>query len=130
MKLDLGAAMPVNENRRVRIRGKDTIFSTAKDIEFTAAQCHEALREPCMAILAAITWVLERTPPELAVDIMRGGIHLTGGGSQLFALDQFIATELGIPVLLAREPMDCTILGLGYLVENIQLLTGAGKAAD
>lgn len=130
VKLDLGAAMPVNENRRVRIRGKDTIFSTAKDIEFTAAQCHEALREPCMAILAAIKWVLERTPPELAVDIMRGGIHLTGGGSQLFALDQFIATELGIPVLLAREPMDCTILGLGYLVENIQLLTGAGKAAD
>lgn len=128
VKLDLGSAMLVNENRRVRIRGKDTIFSTAKDIEFTAAQCNEALKEPCTSILAAIKWVLERTPPELAADIMRGGIHLTGGASQLPALDQFIATELGIPVLLAKEPMDCTIMGLGYLVENIQLLTAAGKA--
>ena len=80
-----------------------------------------------MAILAAIKWVLERTPPELAADVMRGGIHLTGGGSQLFGLDQYIATELGIPVLLAKEPMDCATLGLGYLVENLQLLQSIGK---
>ena len=80
-----------------------------------------------MAILAAIKWVLERTPPELAADIMRGGIHLTGGGAQLFGLDQYIATELGIPVLLAKEPTDCATLGLGYLVENLQLLQSIGK---
>lgn len=80
-----------------------------------------------MAILAAIKWVLERTPPELAADVMRGGIHLTGGGSQLFGLDQYIATELGIPVLLAKEPTDCATLGLGYLVENLQLLQSIGK---
>lgn len=128
VKLDLGSAMPLSEGRKVRIRGKDTLFSTAKDIEFTSAQCHEALKEPCKAILAAIKWVLERTPPELSADIMRSGIHLTGGGSQLFALDQYIATELGIPVLLAKEPMDCTVMGLGYLVENIQLLSSIGRA--
>lgn len=58
---------------------------------------------------------------------MRGGIHLTGGGSQLFGLDQYIATELGIPVLLAKEPTDCATLGLGYLVENLQLLQSIGK---
>ena len=97
------------------------------DIEFTSAQAYEALREPCRAILAAIKWVLERTPPELAADIMRGGIHLTGGGAQLFAMDQYIATELGIPVLIAKEPEDCTVMGLGYLVENIQLLNAIGK---
>ena len=130
VKLDLGSAMPLNESRKVRIRGKDTLFSTAKDIEFTSAQCHEALKEPCKAILAAIKWVLERTPPELAADIMRSGIHLTGGGSQLFALDQYIATELGIPVLLAKEPTDCTVMGLGYLVENIQLLSSIGRAGS
>ena len=128
VKLDLGSAMPLSEGRKVRIRGKDTLFSTAKDIEFTSAQCYEALKEPCKAILAAIKWVLERTPPELSADIMRSGIHLTGGGSQLFALDQYIATELGIPVLLAKEPMDCTVMGLGYLVENIQLLSSIGRA--
>ena len=130
VKLDLGTAMPLSETRKVRIRGKDTLFSTAKDIEFTSTQCYEALKEPCMAILAAIKWVLERTPPELSADIMRSGIHLTGGGSQLFALDQYIATELGIPVLLAKEPMDCTVMGLGYLVENMQLLSSIGRAGS
>ena len=127
VKLDLAAAMPLAEGRQVRIRGRDLLSPQAMDIEFTSAQAHEAIKEPCRAILAAIKWVLERTPPELAADIMRSGVHLTGGSAQLFAMDQFIATELGIPVLIAKEPEDCTIMGLGYLVENIQLLSGSNK---
>ena len=127
VKIDLATAMPLVEGRQVRIRGRDLLSPQAMDIEFTSAQAYEALREPCRAIIAAIKWVLERTPPELAADIMRGGIHLTGGGAQLFAMDQFIATELGIPVLIAREPEDCTVMGLGYLVENMQLLASIGK---
>ena len=127
VKLDLAAAMPLSEGRQVRIRGRDLLSPQAMDIEFTSAQAHEAIKEPCRAILAAIKWVLERTPPELAADIMRSGVHLTGGGAQLFAMDQFIATELGIPVLIAKEPEDCTVMGLGYLVENMQLLTNMGK---
>jgi len=127
VKLDLAAAMPLSEGRQVRIRGRDLLSPQAMDIEFTSAQAHEAIKEPCRAILAAIKWVLERTPPELAADIMRSGVHLTGGGAQLFAMDQFIATELGIPVLIAKEPEDCTVMGLGYLVENIQLLSGSNK---
>lgn len=127
VKLDLAAAMPLAEGRQVRIRGRDLLSPQAMDIEFTSAQAHEAIKEPCKAILAAIKWVLERTPPELAADIMRSGVHLTGGGAQLFAMDQFIATELGIPVLIAKEPEDCTVMGLGYLVENMQLLTSMSK---
>ena len=127
VKLDLAAAMPLTEGRQVRIRGRDLLSPQAMDIEFTSAQAHEAIKEPCRAILAAIKWVLERTPPELAADIMRSGVHLTGGGAQLFAMDQFIATELGIPVLIAKEAEDCTVMGLGYLVENMQLLSGVGK---
>ena len=127
VKIDLATAMPLVEGRQVRIRGRDLLSPQAMDIEFTSAQAYEALREPCRAIIAAIKWVLERTPPELAADIMRGGIHLTGGGAQLFAMDQYIATELGIPVLIAKEPEDCTVMGLGYLVENIQLLNASGR---
>ena len=127
VKLDLASAMPLSEGRQVRIRGRDLLSPQAMDIEFTSSQAHEAIKEPCRAILAAIQWVLERTPPELAADIMRSGIHLTGGGAQLFAMDQFIATELGIPVLIAKEPEDCTVMGLGYLVENMQLLASIGK---
>ena len=128
VKIDLATAMPLVEGRQVRIRGRDLLSPQAMDIEFTSAQAYEAIKEPCRAIIAAIKWVLERTPPELAADIMRGGIHLTGGGAQLFAMDQFIATELGIPVLIAKEPEDCTVMGLGYLVENMQLLTSIGKS--
>lgn len=129
VKLDLGTALPLNERRRVQIRGKDSLFYSAKTIEFDSAQCCAALQEPCTAILSCIKWVLERTPPELAADIMRGGIHLTGGASQLFALDQYIANELNIPVLLAKEPTECTAMGLGYLVENMRLLSTIGPGA-
>ena len=71
--------------------------------------------------------MLEKTPPELCADIMRSGIHLTGSGSMLFALDQFISEKLDIPVLLARDPGDCCILGIGYLTENIQLVSPQDK---
>lgn len=128
VKLDLASAIPLGDGRHVRIRGRDIVTPQATEIEFTSAQAHEAIKEPCHAILAAIKWVLERTPPELAADIMRSGVHLTGGGAQLFAMDQFIATELGIPVLIAKEPEDCTVMGLGYLVENLQLLQSIGKS--
>ena len=127
VKLDLASAVPLSDQRKVKIRGRAVNSPVPQDIDFTTAQAAEAIKEPCMAILAAIKWVLERTPPELSADIMRGGIHLTGGGAQLFGLDQYIATELGIPVLLAKEPMDCSALGLGYLVENLQLLQSIGK---
>lgn len=127
LKLDLATAMPIGETKQVRIRGKASFSPHVTEIEFTSAQAREAIMEPCKAIRNAIKWVLERTPPELAADIMRSGIHLTGGGAQLYALDQFIATELGIPVLIAKEPEDCTAMGLGYLVENMHLLTQMGK---
>ena len=82
-----------------------------------------------MAILGAIKWVLERTPPELAADIMHNGLYLTGGGSLLYGMDQLIASELGIPVLLSKEPMDCAALGLGNIIENYELLEHLGRTS-
>ncbi len=122
VKIDLASALPPEENRYVHVRGRDLRSAHAMDVEFTSAQAYEALRDSCAAILASVMWVLERTPPELAADIMRNGIHLTGGASQIANLDRYIANHTGIPVLLAREPADCTIMGLGYLLENEDLL--------
>jgi len=127
VKLDLGSALPLSEDRHALVRGRDLITSLPQTTELSSSHVQEALYEPCLAILAAIKKVLERTPPELAADVMRNGIHLTGGGSLLFGMDQFIASELGMPVLLAKEPMDCAILGLGYLAENQELLQRIGK---
>lgn len=127
VKKDLGSALPTIDNRRIRIRGRDTVVAGAKDIDFTAAQCFDALKETCEAILDSIQWVLRRTPPELSADIMRNGIHLTGGGSQLFGLDQYVADALKIPVLLAKNPEDSAVKGLGYLLENINLLSSLSR---
>ncbi len=127
VKKDLATAIPLEEPRTILVRGINQLNTSAGTVQFTSTQAYEAVREPCEAILKAIKWVLERTPPELCADIMRGGIHLTGGSSMLFALDRFISEKLDIPVLLARDPEDCCILGIGYLAENIQLVTPADR---
>lgn len=127
VKKDLATAIPLEEPRSILVRGINQLNTSAGTIQFSSTQAYEAVKEPCEAILKAIRWVLERTPPELCADIMRGGIHLTGGGSMLFAMDQFISEKLEIPVLLARDPADCCILGIGYLTENIQLVTPADR---
>ena len=130
VKMDLATAIPLEEPRSILVRGINQLNTSSGTVQFSSTQANEALKEPCEAILRAIRSVLERTPPELCADIMRGGIHLTGGGSMLFALDQYISEKLEIPVLLARDPADCCILGIGYLTENIQLVTPQDKRAD
>ena len=130
VKKDLATAIPLEEPRSILVRGINQLNTSAGTIHFNSTQAYEAIKEPCEAILKAIRWVLERTPPELCADIMRGGIHLTGGGSMLFALDQYISEKLDIPVLLAKDPADCCILGIGYLTENIQLVTPMDKRAE
>ena len=130
LKKDLACATPVTGGNTVaHVRGFDLLAARVMDVEFTAAQAHDAITEPCMAIIACIRWVLERTPPELAADVMRAGIHLTGGASQLLGLDKLIADQLGIPVLQAREPGDATITGMGYLIENPDLLASVAHSA-
>ncbi|MCE5344355.1 MAG: rod shape-determining protein [Eubacteriales bacterium] len=129
VKLDLGAALPIREERRARIRGRDMVTNLPQTTEITSSQIYEAIHEPCVAILSAIKWVLERTPPELAADVMHNGIYITGGGALLYGMDQMIASELGIPVMLAREPMDCAALGLGNIIENFELLQHLGRTS-
>lgn len=129
VKIDLGAALPLRQERRALVRGRDLITNLPQTAEISSAKIYEALKPTCEAILAAIQFVLEHTPPELAGDVMRSGIHLTGGGALLFGLDQFIATELDIPVLLAKDPLSCAALGVGHLTDNIEQLHRIGKSA-
>jgi len=129
VKLDLSAALPLREERRARIRGRDMVTNLPQTTEITSSQIYEAIHEPCLAILGAIKWVLERTPPELAADIMHNGIYLTGGGSLLYGLDQMIASELGIPVLLSKQPMECAAQGLGNIIENFDMLQTLKRAS-
>ena len=127
LKLDLASAIPLAEGRQVMIRGRDLRSPQITEITFSSGQASDAISEPCRAVIATVKWVLERTPPELAADIMRGGIHLTGGVAQLYGMDQFIAEELNIPVLIAKDAEECTVRGLGYIVENLNDLIAQGR---
>jgi rod shape-determining protein MreB len=109
------------------VRGRDLLTGLPATVEMDSLQIYDALREPLAAILAAVRWVLERTPPELAKDVLLTGIYLTGGSAQLAGIDAFIATELGMPVLVARDAGDCAALGVGYLADNMEVLSRIGK---
>ena len=128
VKLDLASAVPLNDPRRVKIRGRAVNSPVPQDIDFTTAQAAEAIKEPCMAILAAIKWVLERTPPELAADVMRGGIHLTGGGAQLVWTGSVYCHRAGYSrCCWRRNPWTAPRWDWGIWWRILQLLQSIGK---
>ena len=129
VKLNLGSAFPSREYRECPVRGRNMVTNLPKNAVLGSDMVYEALQPPIQAILSAIRFVLERTPPELAGDVMKGGIHLTGGGANLLGLDQYIASELGIPVLLAKEAASCTIQGIGQLTDNIEMISRIGRSS-
>ncbi len=126
LKLDLGSAVPPRDNHKAMIRGRDLVTGLPMTVEIDAKQIHEALQECLQTIVQTVRWVLERTPPELAVDVLRTGIYLTGGSAQLPGMDILIASALGIPVLIARDASECAALGAGYLAENIDVIPRIG----
>ena len=129
LKIDLASADPsVTVNTSAVVRGFDLLSARVMNAEFTAAQAQDAVSDACQAILTSVRWVLERTPPELSADIMRSGIHLTGGTAQLLGLDRMIAGAIGIPVSIASNPTDATVMGMGYLLENPDLLAMVARS--
>jgi rod shape-determining protein MreB len=127
VKIDLGSAVRAKEVQRAMVRGRDLVTGLPQTIEISSEQVFEALQESARDVLKLLAWTLERTPPELGADVVRTGIFLTGGGAMLPGMDQMLATELGIPAQVARNPMDCVALGCGYLATNIELLSRIGR---
>ena len=109
------------------VRGRDIATGMPMTVEVNMAKVSEAIRDTLTEILAAIKWVLERTPPEMAVDILQNGIYLTGGSASLPSLDLMIASEFGVPVSVARDAGECTTLGAGYMADHFDMLGGSLK---
>jgi len=122
IKINLGSAYALNENRTMQIKGRDLITGIPKTIEITEEEIRESLSEPVNVILEAIKTTLERTPPELAADIVDKGIILAGGVSQLRGLDILIREETGLPVIVADDPLSAVVLGTGKILDEIDLL--------
>lgn len=124
IKLTIGAAYPTGENETMEIRGRDLVTGLPKILTITSQEVTEAIKEPVNAIVEAIKYTLEKTPPELSADIMESGIMLTGGGALLTGLDTLISLETGMPVNIAENPLDCVAQGTGLALENIEKWAG------
>jgi rod shape-determining protein MreB len=118
IKLTIGAAYPKAQDEYMDVRGRDLLTGLPKNIKISSSEIVEAIKEPVTAIVDAIKYTLEQTPPELAADIMDRGIMLTGGGALLCGLDKIIKLETGMPVLIAESPLDCVALGTGKCLEQ------------
>jgi rod shape-determining protein MreB len=119
IKIEIGSAYPEGEGRTMDIRGRDLVTGLPRTIKFSSADSFQALSEPITSIVDGIKSVLERTPPELASDIVDKGIVMTGGGSLLKGFTKLLSEETGMPIHLAEDPLSCVVLGTGKVLESL-----------
>ncbi|MDY0941978.1 MULTISPECIES: rod shape-determining protein [Priestia] len=123
IKVKIGTVFPKARNEELDIRGRDMVSGLPRTVTVYSEEVEEALRESVSVIVQASKSVLERTPPELSADIIDRGVILTGGGALLHGMDQLLAEELKVPVLIAENPMDCVAVGTGIMLDNIDKLS-------
>jgi len=122
IKIEIGSALPVKEEASQEVRGRDQVSGLPKTIEITSNEVTEAIAEPLASVISTVKGVLEKTPPELAADIIDRGMMLTGGGGLLRNLDQLLTQETGVPCYVAEDPMSCVALGAGRALENYRVM--------
>lgn len=123
IKVKIGTVFPKARNEELDIRGRDMVSGLPRTVTVYSEEVEEALRESVSVIVQASKSVLERTPPELSADIIDRGVILTGGGALLHGMDQLLAEELKVPVLIAENPMGCVAVGTGIMLDNIDKLS-------
>ena len=121
VKIKIGSAYKEGDEIEMEIRGRDLISGLPKTMQISSSEVRDALRDPVNSIVDGIKSTLERTPPELASDIMENGIMLTGGGALLKGLDKLVKEETGMPVKIAENPLDCVAIGTGKSVEDQEI---------
>lgn len=118
IKIELGSAMPYEDEGSLEIKGRNLVDGLPKSIVITAEEVREAMSDTVAQMIDAVHQTLEKTPPELAADIIDRGITLTGGGALLRGLDKLMEQETGIPVSVAENPLDCVVLGTASVLEH------------
>lgn len=121
VKIKIGSAYKEGDEVEMEIRGRDLISGLPKTMQISSSEVRDALRDPVNSIVDGIKSTLEKTPPELASDIMENGIMLTGGGALLKGLDKLVKEETGMPVKIAENPLDCVAIGTGKSVEDQEI---------
>ena len=121
IKMTLANAVIGSENKKMEIKGRDSVTGMPRAIEISEIEVNEAIQPVLKTMISAIREVFEATPPELASDIIEKGIVLSGGTSLLRNLDNYIAHETGVPAYVAEDPLFCVIRGVGVALENLEL---------
>ncbi|MFQ5519812.1 MAG: rod shape-determining protein [Candidatus Methylomirabilia bacterium] len=122
IKIRLGSAYPLNGQRQtMEVKGRDLIAGIPKTVVITDEEVREALRDPVLTIMDTVRTCLERTPPELAADIVDKGIVLTGGGALLRGLDARLRQETNLPVTITDDPLSCVVRGIGQVLGELDL---------
>ncbi|SFU89420.1 rod shape-determining protein [Alicyclobacillus macrosporangiidus] len=121
LKITIGTAMAGDTQDEMDIRGRDLVTGLPKTLTITSTEISEALADTVRAIIDAVKVTLEKSPPELAADIMDRGIVLTGGGALLRNLSTLLSEETGMPVIVAENPLDCVAVGTGKALDNYDL---------
>ena len=129
VKLEIGSAAPLREEPTTEIRGRDMVTGLPKTITLTSEEVREAIEEPVSQIIAAVKDTLDRTPPELAGDIMDRGITLAGGGALLGGLDQRMRDECQMPCTLTESPLTCVAVGSGRSLEEFEVIHRTNRTA-
>ena len=122
IKMAIGSAFPLPDEPNAEIRGRDLVTGLPKTIIVSSEEIRRAIEEPVNAIVDAVKTTLDRTPPELAADIMDKGIVLTGGGALLKGLDERLKHETGMPVHVTENPLSCVAIGSGKCLEEFEAL--------
>ena len=121
IKIEIGNAIPDNEDKRMEVRGRDSVTGLPRSIEIDEKEVNEAIQPILKSMISAIRETFEITPPELASDIIDKGIVLSGGTSMLRNLDKYITRETGVPAYVAEDPLYCVVRGTGVALENLEL---------
>jgi rod shape-determining protein MreB len=122
IKISIGSAYPLDEELTLDIKGRDLVEGKPKTITITDREIREALSEVSSSIVESVRMALERTPPELSADFVDKGLILTGGGALLRNLDLRLREETGVPVSIAEDPLSSVVLGVGRILDDIDLL--------
>jgi rod shape-determining protein MreB len=122
IKITIGTVYPEKEIKTVDVKGRDMVTGIPKTIEISSVEIMEAIAEPVNTIIESVKSALERTPPELASDIVDRGIVLAGGGALLKNLDKLLREKTGLPIVIAESPLTAVVMGSGMALDELDLL--------
>ncbi len=118
IKITIGSAYPLGQEKDMEVKGRDIVSGIPKTVKIHSSEIRESLQEPIMAIVEAVRLALERTPPELASDIVDRGIVMTGGGSLLRGMDHLLREETNLPINVDEEPLTVVARGTGRILDD------------